>query len=178
MTEPLIPVKVEIKEEDFDDFLHEHILASKLEDNTVLEHDCKTETQTSSTYKEEKFIPVDITEGNDSYTTNPISLAQMNRASVVLVDCCRPQGQRGTNKQTNGDAEPSETRVERITHGKSFNRGSDLNPHQATQSGQKWVILRDTRGSILGKSHIGVLHVGRVSEPKENSLSIREHILE
>ncbi|KAG5277786.1 hypothetical protein AALO_G00091370 [Alosa alosa] len=44
---------------------------------------------------------------------NPVSLAQMNRVSVVLVDCCRTQGRRGEEEemqtQTNGDAHHIET---------------------------------------------------------------------
>ncbi|KAG5267926.1 hypothetical protein AALO_G00227500 [Alosa alosa] len=114
MTEPLIPGK-EIKKEEFDYFLHK----------TVLENDCRTETQTSSTSsrdrREEEFTPVEIKEENDSGeydhddsssrpTLKPMSLAQMKRVSVVLVDCCRPQGQKRTDMQmqTNGDAEQPE----------------------------------------------------------------------
>ncbi|KAG5278220.1 hypothetical protein AALO_G00096550 [Alosa alosa] len=81
------------------------------------------------------FTPVEIIEENDSdsgeydqdvsSTTKPVSLAQMKRVSVVLVDCCRPQGQQGTDlqMQTNGDAEQPETIVERIANRKSFKRG-------------------------------------------------------
>ncbi|XP_048088863.1 zinc finger protein 35-like [Alosa alosa] len=78
------------------------------------------------------------TDGDDAEQpeTKPASLAQMKRLSVVL-DCCRPQGQRDKNMQTNGDAEQPETIVERIANGKSFKRGSDLNPHQTTHTGQK-----------------------------------------
>ncbi|XP_062396611.1 zinc finger protein 493-like [Sardina pilchardus] len=43
----------------------------------------------------------------------PVSLAQMKRLSVVLVNCCRPQGRRGKEwemqTQTDGDAEQPET---------------------------------------------------------------------
>ena len=50
-SKPLMSVKEEIKEEEFDDFLQEYLSAiQKVEEKTGLEHDCKTEIYTSPEY--------------------------------------------------------------------------------------------------------------------------------
>ncbi|KAG5277721.1 hypothetical protein AALO_G00090670 [Alosa alosa] len=64
-TEPtLLPMPVkEIKEEEFDDFLQEHLFAvQKEEEKPGLDHDCKTETHTSAMFhcKEETSSVKDI----------------------------------------------------------------------------------------------------------------------
>ena len=57
-SQPLMSVKEEIKEEEFDDFLQEYLSAiPKVEEKPGLELDCKTEIYTSPTltHKEEEF---------------------------------------------------------------------------------------------------------------------------
>ena len=65
-TEPsqlLMPVKEEIKEEELDDFLQEHLSAiQKVEEKPGLEHDCKTEKSPSLTCKEENDPTMEIKE--------------------------------------------------------------------------------------------------------------------
>ncbi|XP_076152726.1 uncharacterized protein LOC143136108 [Alosa pseudoharengus] len=58
-----------------------------------------TETQqtTAVTLKKE--------EENEFDYRDPVSLAQMKRVSVVLVDCCRPQGRRGKEEEKRGKEE-------------------------------------------------------------------------
>ncbi|XP_062387241.1 uncharacterized protein LOC134076256 [Sardina pilchardus] len=80
---------------------------------------------------------------------DPVSLAQLKRVSVVLVDCCRPQGRRGKEEemqtQTNGDAQQPETSVsehQHVTQQKLHGDNDDLNletgdrPHRCTQCGK------------------------------------------
>ncbi|KAG5277670.1 hypothetical protein AALO_G00090060 [Alosa alosa] len=45
----------------------------------------------------------------DLSPTDPESLVQLKRVSVVLVDCCRTQEQRGRNRENNTDAEQSKS---------------------------------------------------------------------
>ena len=69
-TEPsqlLMPVKEEIKEEELDDFLQEHLSAiQKVEEKPGLEHDCKTEKSPSLTCKEENDPAMEIKEEEES----------------------------------------------------------------------------------------------------------------
>ena len=60
-SQPLMTVKKEIKEEEFDDFLQEYLSSFKTaEEKPGLEYECKTEMYTSTimTLKEEKYSPM------------------------------------------------------------------------------------------------------------------------
>lgn len=64
----IMSVKEEIKEEEFDDFLQEYLSAlQKVEGKLGLEHDCKTESERSSTLacKEKKSSLLEIKEEDE-----------------------------------------------------------------------------------------------------------------
>ena len=64
-SQPLMSVKKEIKEEEFDDFLQEYLSANQtVEENPGMECETKTEMYTSPTMtlKEEKYSPMEITD--------------------------------------------------------------------------------------------------------------------
>ena len=68
-SQPLMSVKEEIKEEEFDDFLQEYLSGNqKVEEKPGLKHDCKTESERSPTLacKEEKSSLMEIKEENES----------------------------------------------------------------------------------------------------------------
>lgn len=66
LTHKLCLVKMDIKEEAFDDFLQEYLYSNTKEDYTGLNHDCKTETCTSPIYKEEDYSPMEMKEEEES----------------------------------------------------------------------------------------------------------------
>ena len=60
-SQPLMSVKKEIKEEEFDDFLQEYLSAIQtVEEKPGMECEIKTEMYTSPTMKEEKYSPMEI----------------------------------------------------------------------------------------------------------------------
>ena len=68
-SQPLMSVKEEIKEEEFDDFLQQYLSAiQKVEGKPGLEHDCKTESERSPTLacKEEKSTLMGFKEEDES----------------------------------------------------------------------------------------------------------------
>src|SRR4029434_4474956 len=68
-SQPLMSVKEETEEEEFDDFLQEYLSAiQKVEEKPGLEHDCKTESERSPTLacKEEKSSLMEIKEEDES----------------------------------------------------------------------------------------------------------------
>ncbi|KAG5277812.1 hypothetical protein AALO_G00091660 [Alosa alosa] len=158
-----------------------HMIACQDEEKPFAEFHCKTETditefsvtckETQTTVKTEEKKEEDVKE-LDYLLGNPVSLAQMNRVSVVLVDCCRPQGRRGEEEemQTNGDAHQIETKHPHITQQnendelslqfrgrwhhctvcrKSFTALTELEQHQQTHS----VSVDEKRKKTLKNSH-------------------------
>ena len=62
-SQPLMSVKKEIKEEEFDDFLQEYLSKIQtVEEKPGLEYECKTEMYTSPTMKEENNSPMENTD--------------------------------------------------------------------------------------------------------------------
>ena len=53
---------------------------------------------------------------------------------------------------------------------------SPITVHSVEKPFVKCLVSRHTRWSILGKSHVSVLHVGRVWDVAQISLSMRSHI--
>ncbi|KAG5277791.1 hypothetical protein AALO_G00091430 [Alosa alosa] len=119
------PKVEDIKEEEYD---HMITCQDDEEEKPLTELFCKTESLGSNeasqtTVKVEVKLEDDEDEEEDqeddeeyqedSLQGDPVSLAQMKRVSVVLVDCCRPQGWRGKEEemQTNRDAHQIETRM-------------------------------------------------------------------
>ncbi|XP_062402713.1 uncharacterized protein LOC134093571 [Sardina pilchardus] len=121
---PCVMVKVEdIKEEEYDHM----IPCPDEEEKPFAELHCRTETDVTESNDtcSETQTNLEKNEKKEEDVTyyllgNPVSLAQMKRVSVVLVDCCRPQGRRVKKEeemqtQTNGDAEQPETSATRQT---------------------------------------------------------------
>ncbi|XP_041959904.1 uncharacterized protein LOC121718789 isoform X17 [Alosa sapidissima] len=111
----LTPKVEDIKEEQYD---HMITCQDDEEEKPLTELLCKTESlgsneasQTTAEVEVKLEDNEDEEYQDDSLQGDPVSLAQMKRVSVVLVDCCRPQGWRGKEEemQTNRDAHQIET---------------------------------------------------------------------
>ncbi|XP_076137517.1 uncharacterized protein LOC143120882 isoform X3 [Alosa pseudoharengus] len=155
-----------VKEEDIKAEEYGHMIACQDEEEKhFAEPHCKTETditefsvtgkETRTTVKTKEKKEEDVKE-LDYLLGNPVSLAQMKRVSVVLVDCCRTQGQRGKEEdmqtQTNGGAHQIETSVSEhphITQQKIDGQNDELNLqlegrlHHCTVCRKSFTALRE-----------------------------------
>ena len=91
-SQPLMSVKKEIKEEEFDDFLQEYLSAIQtVEEKPGMECEIKTEMYTSPTMKEEKNSPMEITDEEEfdlseygHYVSSPTSKLLVHRNVLCI----------------------------------------------------------------------------------------------
>ncbi|KAG5277820.1 hypothetical protein AALO_G00091750, partial [Alosa alosa] len=166
-----VDLRVVVKEEHIKEEEHDHMITFQHdEEKPVAELNCKTETDViespMSTYNETVKTEKDEEEEEkeqqcDWLLENPMSLAQMKRVSVVLVDCCRPQGRRGKEEEmqtlSNRDAHQIETSVSEhphVTQQKIHGQNDELNLQRkrrppSTVCRKSFTALRNTSKHTL-----------------------------